>query len=345
MGCWNETCAISRMSIRAGEAIRLLPIVQNPYHIGEVSGFPVKNGEPLPVALKGNSGCYIGDLWIPLCYPIRGNYNDYGTIEDVDETTPRGKAEMTQFVAAFKEHCVPLEVGENEYHDSKIKDFTLAEILEALQEGRCFMNYKSEIPNKPIRLVPIAWMMIKETVWQSLLATDVKKSGEVWEREGEDDRITVKGIRTSLAKISNKGVTGERREELMQKLENKTITSEETTLLFEALKTSLGNSYYQMRTWHMSPIDAPLFTNDLLDTAAEMEYVHTMMSILRISFAPTTGSGSQCDNIKLWKLVNKNWLSIIAVEMAECLASEKKWRAEEKKMDAEEKAKKAKKKK
>jgi hypothetical protein len=43
--------------------------------------------------------------------------------------------------------------------------------------------------------------------------------------------------------------------------------------------------------------------------------MHTMLSILRINYAPTTGSGSQCDNYRLWKLVYKSWNKIITDDM------------------------------
>ena len=74
MGSWNETCAISKMRIMSGEAVRFLPIVMNPYNVDEVKGLVPEFGTPL--LFKGNSGCYIGDLWTPLCYPIRGEYDD-----------------------------------------------------------------------------------------------------------------------------------------------------------------------------------------------------------------------------------------------------------------------------
>ena len=298
MGCWNETCAISHISISGGEAVRFLPIVQNPYHIEKIDGFPCKDGEETPIVLKGRSGCYIEDLWVPLCYPIRGVYNDYGTIEDIPEKSEKDVAELNQFIDAFKKYCVPLDIGENKCHDIAIEEFTIENILEALQEGRCFMRYESDIDEKPIRIVPIAWMMIKETVWH----IDIKKSGETRQSKDETDHITLKGIKTCLSEIADKSISHE--------------------------------NYYQLKTWNMTPIDAPILTKDLLDVASEMEYIHSMMSILRISFQPTTGSGSQCDNYKLWKLVNKSWNGIITKELKEIAEQEKKWKIESKAEEA-----------
>lgn len=332
MGCWNETCAISRMSIRSGEAVRFLPIAQNPYHIGEVHGFPVKEGEALPISLKGGSGCYIGDLWTPLCYPIRGNYNNYGSIDEIPDKTNRDGAEIDQFVAAFKENCVKLEMGPNKYHDSPIKEFTLPKILEALMEGRCFMNYHSRLPQYKDRLVPIAWMMIKESVWQSLLEVDVKKSDEIWEMKGEPDHVSLKGIKDALVGGIGKRLEIKKQDELLKKMGDNTITPEETNQVLESLKASMGmsSSGYRVRTWVGSPIGGPSIGEFLVDVAAEMDYIYLMMDILRINFAPTCGSGSQRDNYKLWKLVNKEWSGIVKGILKEQSEEERKWRQEEK---------------
>jgi hypothetical protein len=289
MGCWNETCGVSKMSIRAGEEIRLLPIVMNPYHVAPVQGLP--KDIPRQQSFKGSSGCGIGDLWTPLCYPIRGEYNDYGSIENIPEKTEKDKAELEQFIVAFKTYCVPVGVGENKYHDVPLKDFTLGEILEALQEGRCFMNYHSDLPQYQDRLVPISWMMIKESVWQSLLNTDVKKSGEVWGRDNDKyDRYTLKGIKDEIS--ANISLFSRRKE--MDKFDPKTATTEESKKLIE-LMLDLANNFLDyrqpLRFWTQSPIDAPTINAHLIDVVAECEYIHTMLSILRINFAPTTGSG------------------------------------------------------
>lgn len=302
MGCWNETCGISKMRITYGEKVRFLPIVMNPYHVIEVKGFPF--GEPM--ILKGASGTYIGDLWTPLCYPIRAEYNDYGSIEDVPDKTHKDIAELCQFLEAFKKYCLPIEMGDNKYHDVSIKNFTLAEILEALREGRCFMEYKSPLPEYKNRIVPISWMMIKESVWQSLLKIDIKKSGEIWSHGGKEDRYSLDGIRKSIIKLIEKSAA-------FHKLENAKLANDEDKLknALELLKAIRGFSFSDLRFWHNSPIACPSINEDIIDIIVECEYIHLMLGILRINYAPTTGSGSQCDNYSLWKLVYKEWSNII----------------------------------
>jgi hypothetical protein len=306
------------MRITAGEKIRLLPIVMNPFHVEEVKGLPKELGEPM--MFKGQSGCYIGDLWTPLCYPIRGEYNDYGSIESIPDKTHKDIAELHQFIEAFKRLCLPIGVGENEYHDVAIKKFTLAEILEGLQEGRCFMKYESDLPQYKDRVVPISWMMIKESVWQSLLAIDIKKSNEVWTREGEEDRYSLEGIKKLVTKSMERAQTLHSLETRLETQERPTDASEQLKLAQECLKllaesTSMAMSMNRLWFWHQSPLDCPELNSDMIDVVAEMEYVHSMLGILRINYAPTTGSGSQCDNYKLWKLVNRSWSKIITEDI------------------------------
>lgn len=70
MGCWNSTCMISNLSIRAGQ---------------EVVGFIlVPKGDLLPP--MGGGYCYSTDMWQPMCVPFVGYYNDYGSIESIVST-------------------------------------------------------------------------------------------------------------------------------------------------------------------------------------------------------------------------------------------------------------------
>lgn len=294
MGCWNETCAVSKMAIYAGEPVRFLPIVQNAWHFEEQGGFP--NGES-PLLLKGSSGVYISDLWVPFCLPIRGEYNDYGTIENIPENTQQDKAELSQFIEAFKKNAIPLELGENEYHDTPLKNFTLEEILEALQEGRVFSRYRGA--GKDI-ILTVSWMMIKESVWESLLNMDILKTDEgsfykmCIKRDG-GDTITRKGIRAAIKKKCE-----------FNRISKSANGAKE---LIEIMRDV--DAGYRTRMWDHAPHEfrAP-FNDDLIDTFADAEYVHSILSLLRINYAPTTGSGSQNSNYKLWKDTFVKWKKI-----------------------------------
>ena len=67
MGCWNGTCGVTQISINEGEPCRVLLLQKTPGY-ADPGGF-----------------CYhIGD-WAPMCMPIKGKYNGYGTLEDFED--------------------------------------------------------------------------------------------------------------------------------------------------------------------------------------------------------------------------------------------------------------------
>lgn len=65
MGCWNETCGLSHLPIKYKEDVRFVILF-------EVNGH------------KRKEGIYYNDEYAPLCLPMSGKYNDYGSIENVD---------------------------------------------------------------------------------------------------------------------------------------------------------------------------------------------------------------------------------------------------------------------
>jgi hypothetical protein len=67
MGCWNETCGITQMPICAGDKVRMFLIVSNDY--------------------EGYDDChsYTTDLWRPFGLPLKGTYDEYGGIENLEE--------------------------------------------------------------------------------------------------------------------------------------------------------------------------------------------------------------------------------------------------------------------
>lgn len=67
MGHYNETCGISQMPITAGDPVRMFLIVENKY------------GDTGP-ALSYNS-----ELWKPFGLPLRGTYDEYGGLENIQE--------------------------------------------------------------------------------------------------------------------------------------------------------------------------------------------------------------------------------------------------------------------
>jgi hypothetical protein len=93
MGCWNETCAVSR-----------LPIFEDDPVVGV-----------LLVDMGGTPGFATTSAFAPIGLPIRGAYNDYGGIKDV-EWSPWEKHAWSH-PEGFLSGLVLLEQGENPFHD------------------------------------------------------------------------------------------------------------------------------------------------------------------------------------------------------------------------------------
>ena len=67
MGCFAYTCAISGLPIDSGDKVRYLLLTKNPYfsHAGSIV---MPDGE-----------------WFPRTFPIKAWYNDYGSVEHIDD--------------------------------------------------------------------------------------------------------------------------------------------------------------------------------------------------------------------------------------------------------------------
>lgn len=66
MGCFDSTCAISAIPVHHGERVVRL------FASSSLSPYKMANMK-------------FGGNWTPFCLPIRGEYNDYGDIENIDE--------------------------------------------------------------------------------------------------------------------------------------------------------------------------------------------------------------------------------------------------------------------
>lgn len=69
MGCWNETCGLTQMPIEGGDPVRLFLLVKNRY-----------SQEDRDSVLH-----YASDLWRPFGLPLKGTYDEYGRIENIEE--------------------------------------------------------------------------------------------------------------------------------------------------------------------------------------------------------------------------------------------------------------------
>lgn len=111
MGCWNGTCAISNLHVKAGQKVAVFLLL--------------KNNEP-------KTFCY-GNALYDLCpVPFYGEYNDYGAVENCHGFG------LNMVVEALRSQLYEFGQGPNPYHDPVVnrKNFNLDVLFEADHEDR-----------------------------------------------------------------------------------------------------------------------------------------------------------------------------------------------------------------
>jgi hypothetical protein len=115
MGSFNYTCCVSNLPIEAGTPVRYLALARSAF---DTAG----NGHV----------CYVGGRWQVYGVPIRGRYNDYGSVEEIEESFT-----TQMFFEGLKRGVVEKGVGDNTVHDVEVRvDMDQKGWLDALWEGR-----------------------------------------------------------------------------------------------------------------------------------------------------------------------------------------------------------------
>lgn len=119
MGSFNATCIISNLPIEAGTPVRYVNLVRSKFH-------PDGN----------DHRCYVTGRWQLRGPAIRAQYNDYGSIEKIQE----GLSTRVMFESLARE-AVEKGVGNNQCHDVEVRpDMDRKAWLEALWEGRVYVQ-------------------------------------------------------------------------------------------------------------------------------------------------------------------------------------------------------------
>mgnify|MGYP003403373811 CR=1 FL=1 len=121
MGSFAFTCAFSGIPIEVGDNVRWYALTENPY--------------------SDRSVCYPHDLWFPRSWPVRAQYNDYGSICEYDVKSPS----VVSIVEMLKLDLIELGTGDNTCHDIPTKigmDFD--SILDTIQERRLVVTREFE---------------------------------------------------------------------------------------------------------------------------------------------------------------------------------------------------------
>lgn len=117
MGTCNSSCAVSGLPLKAKDKVRYFLLTQNPY-------------------IEMRSREELHGSWFPRTIPLRAEYNDYDSVEEV-ETGPV----QALWLEGFKKDLIEKGWGDNSHHDlSTSKDMTFDALLKAVREGRVYVG-------------------------------------------------------------------------------------------------------------------------------------------------------------------------------------------------------------
>lgn len=78
MGSFSVSCGITKLTITCGDRCLLLPLI-----IPETFGCGDNDEKNYACVNSTHMFLYNTDMWEPFCFPIRGEYNDYGSLENI----------------------------------------------------------------------------------------------------------------------------------------------------------------------------------------------------------------------------------------------------------------------
>ena len=305
MGSFAWTCCVSGLPVEAGDSVRFLALTKNQW--AKDSGWTN----------------YVHDRWRLRTVPLRGRYNDYGSVE----TFKKGLIEEV-FFRSFDLDVIEKETGDNAFHDVPVKPGMEQEAwLQALWEGRIEVdpNYRARLPpeKRPAWLkelkkyrkkgvssgvvgIPIQQAFIREDVWQLLLNM---KPVYAYEADEVPFQKYLDGV-DALIKDT------EKQEKLLRDLSDTGVISEQEKALFSL---TLSSDLASAGDFRENPVKAILHSpnyasttfglKDSLELAKELDpkrrrlreflhdlaetvYVERQFASLRGQWGPTTG-GSQ----------------------------------------------------
>lgn len=294
MGCWNKTCGLTNLHIKAGDKAYVFVLEKRD---------------------DDNDGhCYSTHLYKPLLLPFETTYNDYGGGED---STGPG----FPFIMDGIKRCLhEVEPGDNQYHDIAVKkdEFNEELFFEAVHEGRLFREGNFSSP------VKLEYVMFRKDIVDDILENRVieKYVGSGKGTGGYDNNYVYYKFADIVADILP----------MLQEIVEMSIKAKETgndyklfgglEYMFEYDHPNLaakwlrgGDSYRFSRIVDMNRVLTAVLTGDdveasvlkleaLITEELKGRFIDSLMEVTRRSWIPQSGEGSQCAENDEYRLIN-----------------------------------------
>ncbi len=126
MGCWNGTCALSNLSIHAGEKAYLILLVRTSNETRHMGG----------------GFCYTRLDYSPIFVPLLGEYDDYGAIENIVEG-PHTEALLKYFSDPNNYRIVSRKFDKESMPDHHPPFDSIKKLINSIERG--FVRIKQQV--------------------------------------------------------------------------------------------------------------------------------------------------------------------------------------------------------
>lgn len=142
MGCWNHTCAITKLPIFRGDPVVVILLVK------QTEEFRIHRTHPTA-------------YWAPIPYYFEGEYDDYGGVENCHGPL------LPTIISQFKKVLFEYKLGDNPYHDIPVnrEDFNVDLLFKADHENRLSVKCRFDTTNP----VPVKHVVIKKSVFDYII--------------------------------------------------------------------------------------------------------------------------------------------------------------------------------
>lgn len=284
MGCWNQTCMLSRLPIHAGDKVVAFLIHETPF---------------------GHSGgiCYSTDLYQPIFIPIYGQYNDYGAIEECPEQSADNI--VTIFKNLFEKGIAVIK--EDTYYSNEIPT-TLEAFIEYVERGR--VTIKNTLMPNDIKFMKLTFVMMHEDIFNDVI-TEIHNRIPYNQTEcyGKLLRLKYNSLKEKYIKFKQMQPPTElaSKPELLEEYYELLFSMKMDEKLFNYHDSHINNEFDFIKN-----IDI------YLDSYLKFSMFSTAMQFGRLTWFPQSGQGSQDSEYRIHEVIANSASNIKSAYFSEC---------------------------
>jgi len=279
MGCWDETCGVTQVPIVSGDPVALIFLTNcNAYHDKE---YP-----------DNHSGhCYSTDIWSPRALPVLAKYNDYGGIEEFAENW-----NTEWIIKGFQRDLIEKPLGENEYHDHAVlrAEVNIERLVDLVHDNR--VEILNAYTQKP---VVIGFMMVHGWVWDMWTTSLIHP----WQDDISLDQVIAHGVEFYNGLVSLLDQSASDGQIPMNLYTFRGVVDHTNSFSafgdsgnIDNIGVQTGIRGYREKLLTMAKQGLAAYHPDVVTVITDIaRYLcfHSHMDVLRKTYAPQSGKGSQ----------------------------------------------------